>query len=321
MKDTVFKICKFLTSPEQENHFMEQVLEGMDVASLKGDTNDAICARGQFMVNYKKHCISELNSLCGYAQARMKEVAWEWLGSHGNTLPAWEKIIHCANCNLSVKNATNRDAIMFYVKLMMPKMMGNARDFSNKVRYYYTISEAKTNPNISLVDITPETEAFGLLVLENNYEKWPELKKLEDALPRNNKKSQVVKTKKDEHEDNTTTNFFYEDENPKLKTKYTDPLVGQKEYGRWMTQGIKQYVTFRKSIAQVRKTPQAKQWGAAALEVLRNAHGITELTYELQRKKEGKGASKSPKAVVEVVLNLFADDDNDDEEVGLIAMV
>ena len=39
----------------------------------------------------------------------------------------------------------------------------------------------KSNPNVSLVDITPETEAFGLLVLENNYEKWPELKKLEDV--------------------------------------------------------------------------------------------------------------------------------------------
>ena len=69
MKDTVFKICKFLTSPEQENHFMEQVLEAMDVASLKGDTDDAVCERGRFMVNYKKHCVSELNSLRSYAQA------------------------------------------------------------------------------------------------------------------------------------------------------------------------------------------------------------------------------------------------------------
>ena len=145
MKDTVCKICKFLTSPEQENHFMEQVLEGMDVASLKGDTDDAICARGRFMVNYKKHCISKLNSMRGYAQARMKEVAWEWLKDHHNPLLAWEKIIRCANRNLSVKNATNRDTIVFYVDLMMPKMMGNAKDFSNKVRYYYMISEAKSN--------------------------------------------------------------------------------------------------------------------------------------------------------------------------------
>ena len=321
MKDTVFKICKFLTSPEQENQFMEQVVEAMDVASLKGNTDDAVCERGRFMVNYKKHCVSELNSLRGYAQAQMKAVAWEWLGSHGNTLPPLEKIVRCANRNLSPKNAANKDTIMFYVNLMMPKMTGNARDFSNKVRYYYTISEAKSNPNVSLVDITPETEAFGLLVLENNYEKWPELKKLEDALPKNNKKSQVVKTKKPEHDDNTTTNFFYEDKNPKLKTKYTDPSVGQKEYGGWTTEGIKRYVTFRQSIAYVRKTEGAKTWEAAVLDIIRNERGITELTYELQRKKEGKGASKSPKAAVEVVPNLFANDDDSDEEVDLIAMV
>ena len=301
---------------------MEQVLEAMGVASLKGDTNDAICASGQFMVNLKKHCVSKLNALRGYAQAQMKAVAWAWLRSHGNALPEWQKIIRCANCNLSVKNATNRDAIVFYIDLMMPKMMANVRDFSNKVRYYYTISEAKSNPNVSLVDINLETEAFGLLVLENNYEKWPELKRLEDAWPRSNgKKSQVVKTKKDEHEDNTTTNFFYEDEYPKLKTRDTDPLVGQKEYGRWMTEGIKRYVTLQKSIAKVQKTPQAKAWEAAALEISRNARGITEATHELQRKKEGKGTSKLPKAVVEEVPNLFADDDDDDDKVDLIAMV
>ena len=61
--------------------------------------------------------------------------------------------------------------------------------------------------------------------------------------------------------------------------------------------------------------------GSGCFEIIRNARGITELTYELQRKKEGKGASKSPKAVVEVVPNLFANDDDDEEEVGLIAMV
>ena len=75
----------------------------------------------------------------------------------------------------------------------------------------------------------------------------------------------MVKTQKPEHEDNTTTNFFYEDENPKLKMRYTDPSVGQKEYGGWTTQGIKRYVTFRQSIAHVRKTPNAKTWEAAVL--------------------------------------------------------
>ena len=58
----------------------------------------------------------------------------------------------------------------------MPKMTANARDFSKKIWYYYTISEAKSNPNLCSVDIILETEAFGLLVLENNYKKWPELK-------------------------------------------------------------------------------------------------------------------------------------------------
>ena len=125
----------------------------------------------------------------------MKAVAWEWLGSHGNTLPHLEKIVCCANHNLSPKGAVNIDTIMFYVDLMMPKMTGNARDFSNKVRYYYTISEAESNPNVSLVDITPETETFGLLVLENNYEKWPELKKLEDALGPNDKNHRWLKQK------------------------------------------------------------------------------------------------------------------------------
>ena len=139
MKDSVFKICKFLTSPEQETHFMEQVLQGLDVTSLKGEDDDAIHARGQFLVNCKKHCVSELNALRGYAQARMKDDAWAWLDSHANTLPPWDKIICCANRNLLVKNAANKDAILFYVNVMMLKMTANARDFSKKIWYYYTI--------------------------------------------------------------------------------------------------------------------------------------------------------------------------------------
>ena len=106
------------------------------------------------------------------------------------------------------------------------------------------LCEAKSNPDLCSLDITLETEAFGLLVSENYYKKWPELKCLEDSTARNGKKSQEVKNKKDEHEDNTTTFFFYEDEHPSLKMKYTDPSVGQKEYGGWMTEGIKRYVTF-----------------------------------------------------------------------------
>ena len=174
----------------------------------------------------------------------MKEEAWAWLDSHANTFPPWDKIIRCANGNLSVKNAVNKDASLFYIDVMMLKMMANARDFSKKIWYCYTISEGKSNPNLCSVDITLETEAFGLLVLENNYKKWPELKQLEDSMAHNGKKSQVVKNKKDEHEDNASTFCFYEDEHPLLKTKYTDPSVGQKEYGGWTTQGIKRYVTF-----------------------------------------------------------------------------
>ena len=71
----------------------------------------------------------------------------------------------------------------------------------------------------------------------------------------------------------------------------------------------------------MRKTQGAKTWEAAALDIIHKERGITELTYELQRKKEGKGGSKSPKAAVEEVPNLFANDDDSDEDVELIAMV
>ena len=73
----------------------------------------------------------------GYAQVHMKEEAWAWLGKHCNTLPPWEKIVLCANCELAVNDSTNKDAILFYIDVMMPKMMDKARDFSKKIWYYY----------------------------------------------------------------------------------------------------------------------------------------------------------------------------------------
>ena len=85
MMETVFKICKFLTSPKQETHFMEQVLQELGVASLKGEGDDTIRARGQFLVTYKKFHfrIKRFARLCTSAYEGR---GWAWLGSHANML-------------------------------------------------------------------------------------------------------------------------------------------------------------------------------------------------------------------------------------------
>ena len=57
----------------------------------------------------------------------------------------------------------------------MPKMMGNGDDHNDKIHYYETISDAKSDPACEEFDVTCEMEAFGLLAIENNYTKWPAL--------------------------------------------------------------------------------------------------------------------------------------------------
>ena len=161
---------------------------------------------------------------------------------------------------------------------------------TKKIRYYETISEAKSDADRPEVDITPETEAFGLLVVENNRKKWMKLKELDTPDKKGNRVLKVQIGKRADHKDRKESKnyYLYTDEHPDLNTKYTKPNSGSKNNGEWSINGVKPHAIFRKHAHKARNTTDGKKWEADALQFLRRKNEITELTHALQQKNRVK---------------------------------
>ena len=148
-----------------------------------------------------------MNDARNYVQSEIKKSCFAYLNKDKNNgLPDFRKLILCLQQKLEI-NYENKLAILFYLDWMMPKMTGNGDDYNDKIHYFETISNAKSDPNHEEFDVTCETEAFGLLVIENNYTKWPALQPLEKS-KKTNKKLTIIETKKEDHTNKNEENII-----------------------------------------------------------------------------------------------------------------
>ena len=305
IKEEVFKICKFITGQKQENNFILHVIEALNKEEFDGDTEEAAKEKTEFQIDYGGFCVKVLNDHRNYVQSRLKNGAWQWMDENLGQLPPFRDMLLCAQRKLEVNDA-NADSILYYVDHMMPLMSGIASDFSIKLRYYHTISHCKSRTDSCLIDITPQTEAFGLIVMENTKDKWPKLYELEATIvDKDKKRIQVLKEKKIlMQRERTLQSFFYITDYPELDTKYTESNVGQQECGGWSNDGVLRYVKFKDVITYARTTDYGIKWENDVKELLRKKHNVTQPTFELQRKHEGKSTGGKPKEPVKEVAEL-----------------
>ena len=323
VRDHVFKKFKFVTNDEQNLALCNATITAMNKEELTGEGPEKDLARTKFQVDYGDTISSSLNNSRNYVQTQTQRSAYEWWESHNKTLPSFKDIADCFQRKLDTTDAENADSILFYCEYFLPKLTGNARDYSDKIRYFQTISEAKSGSNAEHFDITPETEAFGLVLFENYREKWLEIFKIKEKIKKKAKAKKhriavVSKKKSAAHTESGKCEYYYTEDNEKLATKYTDPSSGQKQFGGWTNDGIKKYSSYRIYQIKVRKKDYCAAWETAVKDLLRKERSITEATWELEQKKKGKAAKASPTAAVPVVADLFADVPSDEGSLGSI---
>ena len=112
-----------------------------------------------------------VNMLRNYTQSQMKKKAEDWMKSHQDKLPKMKDPLQCTMHTLEQKTGINKEAILFCMDYMMPKMTGSGKTFGFNVWFCETISKARSDPTSNKEAITIKMEAFGLLVIENNYTK------------------------------------------------------------------------------------------------------------------------------------------------------
>ena len=83
-------------------------------------------------------------------------------------LATWEA---CLNRNIAMANVPQRDAFTFYYNSIMAKATGCNAIWSHEHRGYFTLTEGHP-PNSTTPYVTPETEAYALLIINGNLVKW-----------------------------------------------------------------------------------------------------------------------------------------------------
>ena len=206
--------------------------------------------------------------------------AMEWMKTHHGNLPTVKQIWECSRRNLDLTQEDNHEIIIYWLDYHLPKVSGLGHEFKEKIRHYEPVSQAKTNKKGALFDITAESEAFGLLVLENNYSKWKEIYRISTRKIRRQKaKSIRVTTKRADpskkktakkHKKEKEEYLVCELDNEELKTVYTKPNSGQEKWGGWSAAGKNRYITFWKGIHKSRQRDRCEEFEKMLYPLLKN---------------------------------------------------
>ena len=118
----------------------------------------------------------------------------------------------------------------------MPKTISNSKFWNDKIKFFGHLSTHTPPEKPKEVYITPSTEAWGLLLIENCRERWPKLmaQKAESS-------AQIVYVKSSKTKVKPGTVAINVSDDPNYVGKYTKNDSGQKKFGGWSNEGFKRF--------------------------------------------------------------------------------
>ncbi len=306
-------------SPENKNLFLQWKKPDTSQKKFQGHVEVQ-----EFWDKFANDVNQYINARRNYCQSEVKKTFHAFVSKYPT--PSLPDLFLCFKRRLDPKNPNNHNTIFCWANVILPSSIGNKHDYSENVRFYQTILNAHHRARSNYDDVTPETEAFAMLIVENCYSKWVTQRRLllEKSAEIGDKRVQIAPEKKPSHDKKGQRTFFlYESEHPGLKTKYTKSYGGQQEFGGWTAEGVKRWKELTKACRKYRKTDGGKTWEAVVLELLRQKEGIQGNTADEEKKMKGKKRKEEDIAAAsEPVSALFSDDDMaDDESLGSIHAV
>ena len=286
-----WKTVKFVNCQPEEDNLVDIVLQELKILKSTSPMKRQM-ERLQFAAAYSATICAKLNSTRNTVHSAMKMASIQWMKANDEKkLPPIDDILHCATRTLDPNNDDNWPTIMYYVDYLMPKFTNDARgEFTKKMRYYNPISTCKSDPNSSMVDITYETEAFGLLAIVNNHSRWPKVWELEKELKKPpGVKTRVCVTTEQKNAANKDSTFaLSEEEHSELIAKYTNSYLGQTRWGGYTKEGMKLYKKYLDRIKKARESEAGQAWELRVMEKLKVVYGIKGRTWEEEQRSQGK---------------------------------
>ena len=291
IKEKVWREVKFVSSTKQMTALAQATCK---LSGLEGKFTDdgKLTPEGADWVRTYEGTINKmLNDHRSYCQTAMKDVCTKMMKDYKlKELPTNEEFLKI------IRRDEDVDMVLFewWWDEYMPKACGSAKVW-NKLTKYFGLMRSHHPPACNnKVYITPSTEAWGMLLIENCRDRWPKLMKLKEK-----NGDRIVYYTKAAPENKPGVQYVNVKEDQDFVGKYTDTESGQIQFGGWSNDGLKRYKELRQLNQQARDLPTTKNLENEILETLRKKHGITAHNWE-DHKKNTKTGSEKKKAPEEV---------------------
>jgi len=308
LKVVVWRHTKFVYSSDQIHDTAKKVLffSGQAGYFKNNDFKQPTTAAVEWCNEYQEFCLRALNehrqACCAAIQ---KEVFNYFRLKKEAKIPDEEQFLKILRRDPDV----DQDLFAWYWVSLLPKAAGSASIWNDQVKYFGCISRHAPPKKPKEVYITPATEAFCVLVLENYRDRWP---KLYEAKSKTEGKVSYVK--KDPLKPKPGYTYINLDKDPLFKGKWTKTDSGQEKFGGWAPEGLLKFTEYRNINKEVRRKPATLELEAAILEKIKKENGIEGSTWEEHRTALKGMASIRPKMVQ---IDDLIDDNESVETVGV----
>jgi len=258
----------------------------------------------EFVYYYFSYIMNELNKLRMYVSGRAYFKGFKGIPMDMET-PDVDLLEQCLKRTLNSKNEEDLQVFNWYMDKYLPYTTGLAVTFGPTVRHYSTISEALDPNDPNEKAITIETEAFAVLIYENNLTKWTyyhedldnTYAKKYKYMPCNRKptgdpvKDALVLEYEVDETDGASILRIY---SPKARGKYTQSDCGQSRYGGWNRQGMVRYNQLCELAVQGRQNANCTVLERASLDAVRQKYGKKANSHYEERLQRRKRDAPAP---------------------------
>ena len=301
-KTILWGMVKFIQSPEEEMMAAKMLIKCAD--GLPDDSVATKEDREALANTYKGYIRKAIFQRRNYVAAEHKKVMVKRFMEKGS-MPTVHQLLKCLRRQIS--SDKDYEILEFYWEELLPKQVGSCV-WSKEVRNYTTICDAirKDVTHKKLPMITPEDEAFTVLVIENSLERW---------LTEVNEKNGVQQQERKKRPASYYNGLF----------TLTDS--GQNEWGGWTEEGLtlfNKYVDMNRAARKEKTTPDVERACLARLKkkykiVCHDHKTQTDLNKKRKRKKGGDeelGGPNKKKTLFTIRPEyhqvLFSDDEGDE---------
>lgn len=315
---------KFLADERQEKQLTKMVFKAIGYK----DKSEAFKQR--FIAQYTDFVVRTLNAHRTYIVSQLEKPVFALLDKRNVPLEDPNRILACLQRTLNPDDAEDLGLFTWYWDKYLPKVTGSLHLFAKAHRHYATISDAGPLNDPTIKYLTPQDEAFAVLVYESNRDKWMYFYQLK----KNNRGLKLVPCKRkldgsvgkdDETEIKGEELRIY---GTKAQAKYTVADAGQSKFGGWSKAGQQRFVDLKKMAKDARKTANCKTLEERSLQALRLTLKLTHATHEEELKSRRKknlndDDNDEPRADTwgsdiepsEDELMIECDDESDQEEI------